>query len=326
MNSKPPNDHLDETGIDSAELYRRRQIREFLDRSRSGAPAGGEAIRDRFSGNEVFERVVATASYEFSCSDRHLFFSGLAAGLSITLSFLTETTITATIPGTAGDILGYLFYPIGFVFIVIGGYQLYTENTLTPVTLVLTRIASVPLLIRVWGIVFVANILGALLGAFLLAETSILSPAAAGMAIETGSNVIETTKLSLFFKGIVAGWLVAGMVWMNHAVRDSTARVLLVVFIMALIPANGLFHCIIATCEAFYLVFQGSVGGMAALFGVTIPITLGNTVGGVVLVALLNYGHTQDSSLDESEHRNFKLQWTEWLFEQSPRTESAEGD
>lgn len=88
---------------------------------------------------------------------------------------------------------------------------------------------------------------------------------------------------------------------------------------MALIPANGLFHCIIATCEAFYVAFGSSVGFAAALLGVTLPITLGNTVGGVILVALLNYGHTQNSSLDESERRDFKLQWFEWLFEQSPR-------
>ncbi|WP_160133435.1 formate/nitrite transporter family protein [Halococcus salsus] len=304
---------------DSKGLDRRRRIREFLDRSRSGAPAAGEAIRDRFSGDEVFERVVATASYEFSCSDRQLFLSGLAAGLSIVLSFLTRATVVATIPGPAGEVLSYLLYPIGFVFIVIGGYQLFTENTLTPVTLVLTRIASVPLLLRVWGIVLVANLLGAIAGGFLLAETPIFTPEAARAATEIGHHALDTPWFGLFFKGLIAGWLVAGMVWVTHAVRESTARVVLVVFIMALIPANGLFHCIIATCEAFYVAFGSSVGFATALLGVTLPITLGNTVGGVILVALLNYGHTQNSSLDESERRDFKLQWFEWLFEQSPR-------
>lgn len=309
----------DKSPLERDERERRRKIREFLDRSRSGAPAAGEAIRDRFSGDEVFERVVATASYEFSCSDRQLFLSGLAAGLSITLSFLTRATVTATVPGAAGEVLSYLLYPIGFVFIVIGGYQLYTENTLTPVTLVLTRIASVPLLFRVWGIVLTANLLGAVFGAFLLADTPVLGPAATRAASEIGMHALETSWFGLFFRGIIAGWLVAGMVWLTHAVRESVARVLLVVFIMALIPANGLFHCIIATCEAFFLVFSGSAGLLAALLGVSLPVTLGNTVGGVVLVALLNYGHTQNSSLDESERHDFKLQWFEWLFEQSPR-------
>lgn len=310
---------ISEIDIDRKEAERHRQIREFLDRSRSGAPAAGEAIRDRFSGEEVFERIVATASYEFSCSDRQLFFSGLAAGLSITLSFLTETTIRATIPGTTGEILGYLMYPIGFIFIVIGRYQLYTENTLTPVTLVLTRIASVPLLLRVWAIVFVANIIGAISGAVLLSGSGLFSPAAGEVAVETGQRALSTSATTLVFKGIVAGWLVAGMVWMTHAVRDSTARVLLVIFIMALIPANGLFHCIIATCEVFYLVFLGKVGAVTALLSVTVPITIGNTIGGVLLVALLNYSHTQESSLSESEDRDFKLRWYDWLFGQSPR-------
>jgi hypothetical protein len=88
MSSEPPSSK-DESRIEQDERERRRKIREFLDRSRSGAPTAGEVIRDRFSGDEVFERIVATASYEFSCSDRQLFLSGLAAGLSITLSFLT---------------------------------------------------------------------------------------------------------------------------------------------------------------------------------------------------------------------------------------------
>lgn len=186
MSTGPPTGPDELTDRDGRE--RRRQIREFLDRSRSGAPAAGEAIRDRFSGDEVFERVVATVSYEFSCSDRQLFLSGLAAGLSIVLSFLTRATVIATVPGTAGEVLSYLLYPIGFVFIVIGGYQLFTENTLTPVTLVLTRIASVPLLLRVWGIVLVANLLGAIAGGFLLAETPILTPAAARAATEIGHH------------------------------------------------------------------------------------------------------------------------------------------
>lgn len=304
---------------DKEKIARQRQFRAFLDRSQSGAPAAGEAIRDRFSGEEIFERIVATASYEFSCSARQLFLSGLAAGLSITLSFLTQTTITATVPGTAGEILGYLMYPIGFVFIVIGGYQLYTENTLTPVTLVLTRIASVPLLMRIWAIVFTANILGAIAGALLLATTGIFTLNASDIAVETGHHVVETPWLTLVSKGIVAGWLVAGMVWMIHSVQQSTARVLLVIFIMALIPANGLFHCVIATCEVFYLVFLGEVGAITALSGVTLPITLGNTIGGVVLVALLNYGHATESSLDDEEGQDFKLQWYEWLFSRHPR-------
>lgn len=96
---------------------------------------------------------MATAHDEFTQNNRLLFLSGLAAGFDISLSFVGTASLTALISGGGGSALaaGYLLYPLGFVFVVLGSYQLFTENTLTPVTLVMTRIASVPALLRVWG-------------------------------------------------------------------------------------------------------------------------------------------------------------------------------
>ncbi|MEM9666868.1 MAG: formate/nitrite transporter family protein, partial [Bacteroidota bacterium] len=221
-------------------------LHDALDHSQSGAPAAGEAVRDLFSTDEIFQRVVATANEEFSRSSRLLFLSGIAAGLSIGLS-LVARAIVLTFTGTEGasELVGNLVYPVGFVLIVLGRYQLYTENTLTPVTLVLTRLASVPKLLKVWGVVLTANVLGAALMALVLIQTGIFDEAAAAMARSFGEHALETSWRDLFWKGVFAGWIVASMVWLTHATRNATARLLLVFFLMYLIPTLDLFHCII---------------------------------------------------------------------------------
>ncbi len=286
-------------------------LRPALDRAESGAPAAGHAVRDLFSTDEIFQRIVATADEEFVRSNRLLFLSGLAAGLSIGLSFVARSAITAAVPSDASGLVGGILYPIGFLFIVLGRYQLFTENTLTPVTLVLTRIASVPQLLRVWGIVLVANVLGALLMGLMLARTGVFDADTAEAARRIALHGLEVPTTALFWKGMVAGWLVASMVWLNHASRDTVTRFLIVFAIMFLVPAADLFHCIIGACEMFYLIFQGDASVLegARFFGAVVT---GNTVGGVLLVAILNFAQTKGKRFPKRYEQ--KLTWREWMF------------
>lgn len=293
------------------------ELRDTLDRSERGAPAAGETLRDRFSTDEIFQRITATAYEETNESTRLLFFDGLAAGLVITLCFFSRAIVTAAVPTGPADLLASVVYPIGFVFIVLGRGQLYTENTLTPVTLVLTRITSVPTLFRVWGIVLFANVLGALVGAYLLATTGIFDPGVGPAASEFGRHALSVGWLDLFWKGVFAGWLVAGMVWLTHAARDTFSRIFLVYSIIFLVPAGGLFHCIVSTAEVSYFLFQGSAAPLTAIARFVrffVPVLLGNTVGGVVLVALLGYGMTRNRRFPNREHSHPELSWSKWLF------------
>ena len=297
----PPPDALDADGV-----------RSTLDRAESGAPAAGHAVRDLFSTDEIFQRVLATADEEFVRSTRLLFFSGLAAGLSIGLSFVARSSMSAAL-GDADSLAGSVLYPVGFLLIVLGRYQLFTENTLTPVTLVLTKIASVPQLLRVWGVVLVANVLGAALVGLVLARTGVLDADTMEVAREIAAHGLEVPTGALFWKGLFAGWLVASMVWLNHAARDSTTRFFIVFAIMFLVPAADLFHCIIGACEALFLVFQGEAGLLDAgrFFG---AVVVGNTVGGVLLVALLNYSQTRQQRFPYHDPDALALTWREWMF------------
>lgn len=283
-------------------------IRESTDHAESGAPDAGWAVGDRFSSEEIFQRVLATADEEVSTGTRELLFSGLAAGFAIVLSFVGHAAVSEYFPDNA--LLGSLLYPIGFVYIILGRYQLYTENTLPPVALVLTRLASFPLMVRVWVVVLVGNVVGAGLGAFVLANTHVLSPAAMSAGAEFTRAGLETAWWDLFFKALFAGWLVAGVVWLGHAVRDSIARLLLIYLVFYTIAATELYHVVTTAADALFFVFIGEGGILTVTYEFWLPVLLGNTIGGVVLVALVNYGQTERQRFPEVR----ELSTREWLF------------
>lgn len=266
-------------------------------------------LRDRFTSEEIFERVIVDADEEISRSYRELFFSGLAAGFAITLTVL----LYASMSHAAGDVpmVGALLYPIGFVYIILGNYQLYTENTLPPVALVIERMASVPAMLGMWGVVLLGNLLGGILGAAALAFGGVFSPEVSRTAVEIGMTGVETEWISLFFKAAFAGLIVAGVVWLDFGVKTATARFLLVYMAFLAIPLGELFHVVVASTEVALLVFLGEITVIHGVYNFALPVLLGNTFGGVLLVTIVNYFQTPTYIQEDPSRR---LGMREWLF------------
>jgi len=287
-----------------------------IDQAQSGAPAGGTATRDRFSATEIFQRIVASAEQEVEDTHAELFYSGIAAGFGITITLLGYTVVSAMV-GDAGGLARLvkpLLYPIGFVIIVIGHYQLYTENTLPPVTLVLTRLSSIPALFRVWGLVLLGNVVGVGIGAFVLANTAVLSPAEAAVAEQFAIEAMHVSWWGVFFKAVFAGWLVGGLVWVDHGTRDTVGRIVITYLLIYLIPVVDLFHIITSIGDALILFFRGGAALLPLIWEFLLPVFLGNTLGGVVLVGVLNYAHTGEHVSDADEQAQEELSPQEWLF------------
>jgi len=273
------------------------------------APQEGKAVEDYFGLDEIFKRVLATADEELAKPNRLLFWSGLAGGLVLGLSLLARAALTAKVPEQS-QLLGDLLYPIGFIILIMGRYQLFTENTLTPMTLVLTRLTSWAGLLRLWGIVFAANVLGAAVFAGLLGPLHILSPEAVEVAVGFGEHLTSAPWLEAFGRAIMAGWLLAALVWLVHAAREAVARIVAIWLLIYLQTIADLFHCIVGSVEVLFVVFHGGVTLAEYLTAFLIPVTLGNTVGGVVFVAVLNY--MQYSEAEHFENRK-RLGWREWV-------------
>ncbi|GAB3705044.1 hypothetical protein GCM10028858_22070 [Halorubrum pallidum] len=296
-------------------------MREVVERSRSGAPAVGEAVRDRFSSDEVFQRIIAAADEEVTSGSRELFFSGVAAGLALTITFLLYASLTAA---TDSDpLLSVLLYPLGFIYIIIGGYQLYTENTLPPVALTLERLASIPTLLRHWGIVLAGNFTGGAFGALVLSYGGVFSGDTVDSAIYISTGGFDVGFWPLFFKAAVAGLIVAGVVWVGFASTNSVTRLLVVYLAFLAIPLGNLYHVVISFTEVSYLFFAkqiGVYGGDLNLFAglgdFVLPVLLGNTIGGVVLVTIVNYFQTSEERLEEARFEGMTRRLTvpEWVL------------
>ncbi|WP_247729290.1 formate/nitrite transporter family protein [Halovivax limisalsi] len=273
-------------------------VRDAVERSRSGAPAVGSVVRDRFSSDEVFQRIIAAADEEVTESSRELYFSGLAAGFAITITFLLYASVSAQ---TESAVVASMLYPLGFVYIIIGGYQLYTENTLPPVALTLERLASIPALLRHWGIVLSGNFTGGALGAVVLTWGGVFEPDATRKAIDIArKGAFETGWWSLFFKALFAGLIVAGVVWVGFAATDTISRVLVVYLAFLAIPLGNLFHVVVSFTEVLFLVFNQELALLRGLSGFVLPVLLGNTIGGVVLVTVVNYYQTSEDRLSSA--------------------------
>ncbi|MFD1570800.1 formate/nitrite transporter family protein, partial [Halorubrum laminariae] len=296
-------------------------MREVVERSRSGAPAVGEAVRDRFSSDEVFQRIIAAADEEVTSGSRELFFSGLAAGLAITITFMLYASLSAATD--SHPILSVLLYPLGFIYIIIGGYQLYTENTLPPVALTLERLASLPTLLRHWTIVLAGNFTGGAFGAIVLSYGGVFTGETIDSAIYISSGGFDVGFWPLFFKAAMAGLIVAGVVWVGFASTNSVTRLLVVYLAFLAIPLGDLYHVVVSFTEVLYLLFAADLGlyaGDVSLYGglvdFILPVLLGNTIGGVVLVTLVNYFQTSEERLEEARFEGMTRRLTvpEWAL------------
>jgi formate/nitrite transporter FocA (FNT family) len=239
-------------------------------------------------GKVVYAAIYGEGADELARDSGALAWSGLAAGLSMGFSLLTEALLRAHLPDAPWrPLVAKLGYSVGFLIVILGRQQLFTENTLT-VILPLLRLRRGGILVnvaRLWAIVFVANIAGAAIFAAAIVYLPVLDgnvkSAIAAVAVETSGRAFG----SILCRGIFAGWLIALMVWLLPFAE--AARIYVIIILTYVIGLGGFSHVIAGSVDVYTLAWQGSIGWGAALGGFTLPALIGNTLGGVALVAAL---------------------------------------
>ena len=219
-----------------------------------------------------------------------VFLSGLTAGLSMGFSFLGLALIQSALPDEpVRRLLDSFGYSVGFVIAILGRQQLFTESTLTAALPLFVRRdrATFLSLMRFWGIVHGANILGTAIFAGSLAIPGVFTgPLRAALVAIAHDSVLGPFWPTLI-KAIYSGWLIALMVWLLPSAKSAR---LLVIMMLTYIVAIGRFsHVIAGSVEAFLAVFDGDASIYQYLTGFFAPTLIGNVIGGVGLVALLNH-------------------------------------
>ncbi|MFC6719068.1 formate/nitrite transporter family protein [Natrialbaceae archaeon GCM10025810] len=107
------------------------------------------------------------------------------------------------------------------------------------------------------------------------------------------------------------GLIVAGVVWLDYASQDTISRLLLVYMAFLAIPLGNLFHVVVSATEVMFLVFRGELALATGAFEFVLPVLLGNTIGGVLLVTVVNYSQAVERKYQE---QNYQLSVREMVF------------
>ena len=253
------------------------EAKEIEERIAVSAPVVHEAIRHE--GERELKRPTSALAW-----------SGLAAGLSMGFSFITEGLFQSLVPDRPWrPLIVSLGYPVGFFLVIIGRQQLFTENTLTVIIPLMARrnLTTLFQVMRLWITVLVSNLLGAHAIAWVLGNTNAFSPGVRDALNQIGHKSAEVGFGVAILRGVFAGWLIAMVVWLLAA-ADSR-RLGIIAIPTYIVGLAGLTHVIVGSIEVLYVVMTGGMAWSRYLAGYMLPTLIGNVIGGVALVSALNH-------------------------------------
>ncbi|EHU1305235.1 formate/nitrite transporter family protein [Acinetobacter baumannii] len=250
---------------------------------------------EKLSPRLVYEIIRRDGAEELDRPTAALIFSGIAAGLVISFSFVFKAIIASYIPTDAiwTDLITNFGYTIGFLIAILGHMQLFTENTITTVVplfkpFTLDKLRAVG---RLWGIVFLCNIIGTALASLFFLTTDLFTPNIDKALDELAHHVASFSATQNLLKGVMSGLLIAALVWMLPSVSN---KFLVIFFMTYLIGLGDFTHVVVGSTEMSYLVWQGEASLGEYMFNFLIPTTIGNIIGGTGVFTLLIYGQVTE--------------------------------
>lgn len=254
-------------------------------------------VRDRvrLGALAIFEIVRREGAEELRRPASSLWWSGVAAGLALALSAAGASMFHAYLPDDGpSHLIIPLGYIIGFLIVIFGRLQLFTENTIAAVLPLAAQFSAENWgrVGRLWGIVFAANLFGAIIAALVFSYSPMLLPEIYEALIEISEKAVVQPWMTVFGRAVPAGFLIAALVWMMPSAKGS--EFLVVSAIIYVLVLGGFTHVIVGATEAFVLLLEGQISPWHASFGFILPALLGNVAGGAALFAMLAYAQIRD--------------------------------
>ena len=274
--------HSDDMKVESEEKQRGEEIEVDEEHLPSRAMAIHEHIRQ--DGEKEMERDAMA-----------LFWSAIAAGLSMGASLLAKGIFHVQLEGIPGGfLLENLGYTFGFIIVIMARQQLFTENTVTAVLPVMQNPSwkNMGLLGRLWGVVLLGNLVGTAVAAFAFEYMPIFDEPTRDAFVKIGMDVMKNTPLEMFSNAIISGWIIATMVWMFPAAGAS--KLVVIILMTWLIALGDTTHIVVGAVEIFYLVFNGTLHWSEFLWPFALPTLAGNICGGTFIFALLSHAQIRN--------------------------------
>lgn len=259
------------------QAFEEHELEEIESRAPARAPVIFETIR-RKGDEELARPVVSLAA------------SGLLAGIALGLSVMAQALLRAHLPDTEWRPLVDNFgYSIGFLLVVLGQLQLFTENTITAVCPVLDapRPKIFFRVVRLWTVVFASNVVGAAIFGYILYATQGMQPKVWEAITEISMHSLDHSWLETMTRGIGAGWLIAILVWIMP--NSEGSKPLMIIIVTYLIGLAGFTHVIAGTTEAAVVAWSTPQTGLDVAWSFVLPAFIGNLLGGTVFFTFLTW-------------------------------------
>ncbi|EIZ8957863.1 formate/nitrite transporter family protein [Cronobacter sakazakii] len=254
----------------------------------------------------IHEHIRQDGEKEMERDAMALFWSAIAAGLSMGASLLAKGIFHVHLEGIPGGfLLESLGYTFGFIIVIMARQQLFTENTVTAVLPVMQNPTgtNMLLLLRLWGVVLLGNIVGTGLAALAFEFMPIFDETTRDAFVTIGMEVMHNTPGEMFANAIISGWIIATMVWMFPSA--GAAKIVVIILMTWLIALGNTTHIVVGTVEILYLVFNGTIHWSEFFWPFALPTLAGNIIGGTFIFALLSHAQIRNdmSNKKKSEEK-----------------------
>jgi len=223
-----------------------------------------------------------------------LLWSGIAAGVGIGLSILGVAILATALPPvgkrTAVSDLGYA---LGFVVVILGRLQLFTESTVTAIIPLATHPTWQSLLRtgRLWAVVFVANLIGTFAFALYVWAGGLGLPELTASVLDVAQVAVGRDPGTVFLSAIPAGFLIATLVWALPSAEGQ--KLWLIIVLTGMIELGHFSHVVAGSAAAWLTVLAGQQSLGAAIGTFILPALAGNIVGGSALFAVLAHAQVR---------------------------------
>ncbi len=238
----------------------------------------------------IFEIIRQEGEEELVRPLRALIFSGLAAGIFVSFSFFFRAVFNMHMGDSQfAPIVSSLGYTVGFLIVILGRMQLFTENPITTMIPLFSEFSFQRLLkvIRLWSIVFFFNIVGTTIAALFFACDYAVSPEIQAALHIIADDMTTLPAIDNIFHGIPAGIIIAALVW--TAPQTKNFRFITITFFVYFIALGDFSHVVVGSCEMAFAVIDGDASFTDYFFRFLIPTGVGNIIGGTGIFTMIIY-------------------------------------
>ena len=237
----------------------------------------------------IYERTKEEGERRLARPPLELAATALVGGFDVAVGVIAYALAWRTVPGAAQELVASVAFGIGFVFIVVGRSELFTENFLIPVAgLDRDRLSSWLKLGELWAVALVVNIVGGVLLALVLTAQDVLPERTSAALTQLAEHIAERGTLASFLSALVAGALMTVMTWFVEGAADSIGVRIVMAWLVGFVIALGAFnHAIVSTIEVVFGMRVGAnvdVSQLLANLGIAVG---GNLVGGLMFVTFV---------------------------------------